>query len=71
MPISFAPRACTATGAVLASAGPVTFFSGFGKWQTHADTFYPIALANKLARIAWSVLRNGKTFSPNPEVAAI
>ena len=29
------------------------------------------ALANKLARIAWSVLRNGKTFDSHLEAAAI
>ncbi len=48
--VSFTTRTCNATAAVLASAGPITFFSGFSKWQTHPDTFYPLALANKLAR---------------------
>ncbi len=48
--VSFTTRNCNATAAVLASAGPITFFSGFSKWQTHPDTFYPLALANKLAR---------------------
>ncbi len=48
----------------------------FGAWLKQAASRLhrnklATALANKLARIAWSVLRNGKTFSPNPEVAAI
>ena len=48
--VSFTTRTCNATAAVLASAGPITFFSGFSNWQTYPDTFYPLALANKLAR---------------------
>jgi transposase len=49
----------------------------FGSWLAEASTRLhrnklATALANKLARIAWSVLRNGKAFdSHNPEVAAI
>jgi hypothetical protein len=30
-----------------------------------------VALANKLARIAWSVLRHGKTFDSHLEATAI
>ena len=49
----------------------------FGPWLTEAATRLhrnklATALANKLARIAWSVLRNQKAFdSHNPEVTAI
>lgn len=48
----------------------------FGAWLKQAAVRLhrnklATALANKLARIAWSVLRNGKAFSLNPEVAAI
>ena len=48
--VTFAPRTCTATGAVLASAGPGVFVRDFGKWTTHPGHWYPIALANKLGR---------------------
>jgi hypothetical protein len=30
-----------------------------------------VALANKLARIAWSVLHNAKAFDTHPEAVAI
>ena len=36
--VTFAPRTCTATGAVLASAGPAVFVRDFGKWTTHRAT---------------------------------
>ena len=36
--VTFAPRTCTATGAVLASAGPAVFVRDFGKWTTHPAT---------------------------------
>jgi transposase len=44
----------------------------FGPWLTEADTRLhrnklATALANKLARIAWSVLANQKTFDTNKE----
>ena len=48
--VTFAPRTCTATGAVLASAGPGIFVRDFGKWTTYPNHWYPIALANKLGR---------------------
>ena len=48
--VAFRARTCTATGAVLASAGPGVFVRDFGKWTTHANHWYPIALANKLGR---------------------
>ena len=48
--VTFAPRTCNATGAVLASAGPAILLRDFGKWTTHPNHWYPIALANKLGR---------------------
>jgi hypothetical protein len=48
--VAFQPRTCTATGAVLASAGPGVFVRDFGKWTTQPGHWYPIALANKLGR---------------------
>ena len=50
MAVAFRTRTCTATGAVLASAGPAVFVRDYGKWTTHAGHWYPIALANKLGR---------------------
>ena len=50
MAVAFRARTCTPTGAVLASAGPSAFIHDFGKWTTHPNHWYPIALANKLAR---------------------
>lgn len=50
---------------------------GFGPWLEQASlrmhkNKLAAALANKLARIAWSVLRNGKTFETKPlEVSAV
>jgi transposase len=48
----------------------------FGAWLAAASgrlhkNKLAVALANKLARIAWSVLRNGKTFDSHLEAAAI
>ena len=48
----------------------------FGPWLNSASkrlhrNKLAISLANKLARIAWSVLRNGKAFDTHLEVAAI
>jgi transposase len=48
----------------------------FGAWLTTASerlhrNKLAVALANKLARIAWSVLRNGKAFDTQLEAAAI
>src|ERR1700747_10386 len=48
----------------------------FGAWlQTARARLHrnklAVALANKLVRIAWSVLRNGKAFDTHPEAAAI
>ena len=48
----------------------------FGAWlKTASERLYrnklAVALANKLARIAWSVLRNGKAFDTHLEAAAI
>ena len=48
--VTFSPRTCTPTGAVLASAGPAIFLRDFGKWTTQPNHWYPIALANKLGR---------------------
>jgi hypothetical protein len=48
--VAFRTRTCTATGAVLASAGPAVFLRDFGKWTTQPGHWYPIALANKLGR---------------------
>ena len=48
--VAFRERTCTATGAVLASAGPGVFLRDYGKWTTHPGHWYPIALANKLGR---------------------
>jgi hypothetical protein len=48
--VTFAPRTCTATGAVLASAGPAVYARDFGKWTTYPNHWYPVALANKLGR---------------------
>jgi hypothetical protein len=50
MAVAFRQRTCTATSAVLASAGPAVFVRDYGKWTTHAGHWYPIALANKLGR---------------------
>jgi hypothetical protein len=50
MAVTFAPRACNATGAVLASAGPSLVVRDFGKWTTHPGHWYAVALANKLGR---------------------
>ncbi len=50
MAVAFRTRTCTATAAVLASAGPTVWGTDFGKWTTHPNTWYPIALANKLGR---------------------
>lgn len=46
---SFEPRTCTATTAVLGSAGPINVFRDF-QGAEHPGTWYHIALANKLAR---------------------
>src|SRR5262244_2715994 len=48
----------------------------FGPWLNSASARLhrnklAVALANKLARIAWSVLRNDKAFDTHLEVAAI
>jgi hypothetical protein len=48
----------------------------FGAWLKQAASRMhrnklATALANKLARIAWNVLRNGNAFSSNAEVVAI
>ena len=48
----------------------------FGTWLTTASerlhrNKLAVALANKLARIAWSVLRNDRAFDTHLEVAAI
>lgn len=61
---NFDPLFCTATQAVLGSAGPTTAsrdFSGALK----ANTFYPIALANKLAKTDLAPAANdiGATFN--------
>jgi len=48
--VAFRARTCTATGAVLASAGPSVVVRDFGGWTTHPGHWYPIALANKLGR---------------------
>ena len=50
MAVAFRTRTCTATAAVLASAGPTVWGTDFGKWTTHPNTWYPVALANKLGR---------------------
>lgn len=50
MVVAFRARTCTATAAVLASAGPTLWGTDFGKWTTLPNTWYPIALANKLGR---------------------
>ena len=56
---------------VLASSG-----TPLGQWlralmqRVHKNVAV-VALANKLARIAWSVLRHNKTFDTHLEVAAI
>jgi hypothetical protein len=50
MAVAFRTRTCTATAAVLASAGPTLWGTDFGKWTTLPNTWYPIALANKLGR---------------------
>src|SRR5688572_1360370 len=50
MAVAFRTRTCTATAAVLASAGPTLWGTDFGKWTKHPNTWYPIALANKLGR---------------------
>jgi len=46
---SFVPLACTATAAVLGSAGPIQVFSDF-PGARFPGTWYHVALANKLAR---------------------
>ena len=48
----------------------------FGRWLNSASerlhrNKLAVALANKLARIAWSVPRNDKAFDTHLEVAAI
>lgn len=50
MAVAFRSRTCTATAAVLASAGPTVWGTDFGKWTTYPNTWYPVALANKLGR---------------------
>lgn len=50
MAVAFRSRTCTATAAVLASAGPTVWGTDFGKWTPHPNMWYPIALANKLGR---------------------
>jgi hypothetical protein len=47
---SFEPLACTADSAVLGSAGPTTGVANFPGAE-FANTWYPIALANKLAGV--------------------
>lgn len=47
---SFDPLTCTATGAVLGSAGAIQIFSDFPNAQ-FPSTWYHVALANKLAEI--------------------
>ena len=51
-------------------------WDSFGAWlKTASERLHrnklAVALANKLARIAWSVLRNGKAFDTHLEAAAI
>ena len=48
--VTFAPRACTPTAAVIASSGPTVLLRDFSKWTTQPNHWYPIALANKLGR---------------------
>ena len=48
----------------------------FGPWLNSASerlhrNKLAVALASKLARIAWSVLRNDKAFDTQPEAVAI
>ena len=45
---SFTPLACTATGATLGSAGAIQVFANFPNTELR-DTWYHVALANKLA----------------------
>jgi hypothetical protein len=46
----FNPQTCTATTAVLGSAGPIEVFSNFPNAPV-ANTYYHVALANKLATV--------------------
>src|SRR4029450_8879144 len=53
----FSPLFCTATQAVLGSAGPLNVFFGYSNLRP--DTWYPAALANKLQATRLVVLEGG------------
>ena len=47
--VAFGPRSCTATSAVLASTGVIAAFLNF-KHSTLPDTWFPVAVANAVAK---------------------